>query len=84
MIFDRHGSLERGSCRNITPWKEVYLEKGLQIKRLYLWFWWNDTMERFFDEMGVLTEIIGIVEKDKTGWLVKKVGDRGLEIKNEL
>ena len=41
-------------------------------------------MERFFDEMGVLTEIVGIVEKDKTGWLVKKVGDRGLEIKNEL
>ena len=34
--------------------KEFCLEKGLQIKRLYLRFWWNDAMEWFFDEMGVL------------------------------
>ena len=42
---------KKSSCRD--PLKEFCLEKGLQIKRLYLWFWWNDTMEWFFDEMGV-------------------------------
>ena len=41
---------------------------------------WNGSLMKW----GFWRGIIGIVEKYKTEWLVKKVGDRGLEIKNEL